>query len=278
MEQLWQSYNLGSWVDPFLLISVAIFIVIATSLFFLIIIRRSERIERRKRYNEYEVIIEKIFMSVIFLDRNYAAIKQDTEFTEIVKMKNFRKQMLKAIISLHQNYEGRYAQKLEVFYFESGLIKMSLASLKSKKWEVVCNGVQEIAEMKVTKAFPAIVKLSKTKNRILKITAIKACTKLNGNKGITHLKDHKDPIDLWTQVNIIAAFKRKYTEDNEDIEVLLTSGNSSVISLGLKIIQTLELARKLPFVTQLIEQTSNEIIRLEAQGVLYSLTEKNISA
>lgn len=274
MENLWETSGAGGWVEPFLIWSISLFAAIGVMLFIFIIVIRTQKIERRKRYAIYDVAIENIFMSVVFEDRSYISIKEDSEYKDFIRRKYFRKQMMKSLINLHQNYEGIYARKLETFYYDSGLMKVSFGKLKSQKWEVVCSGIQELAEMRVTKAFPAFVKLSKTRNKELKITTIKACTKLNGNKGIVHLIDHKDPIDLWEQVNIISAFKRNYVEDNEDIELLLTSGNSTVVSLGLKIIHTLELARKAPFVKELIENSPNDLVRLEALDVLHFLNTK----
>ena len=271
MENLWDLYKSGVWVEPFLVYSIAIFMAVGAMLFMFIIVIRSEKIERRKRHNLYEPIIENIFMSVVFEGRSYVAIKEDPQYEKFICLKTFSKQMLKSLRNLHQNYEGIYAKKLEDFYFESGLIKTSFAKLKSKNWQVVCTGIQELSEMKVSKAFPALVKLSHTRNKEVKITAIKACAKLNAGKGLVHLADHKDPIDMWEQVNIVSAFKRNYVEDDDAIELLLASGNTTVVSLGLKIIHTLELARKAPFVLSLIENSPNDMIRLEAQDVLHFL-------
>lgn len=274
MESFWQSYKSGIWVDPFLCWSIVIFISIAAFLFVLIIIIRSEKIERRKRHGHYAPVIDNLFMSVIFSGRSYASLKADAEYTEYFIRKNFRKQMMKSLINLHQNYNGTPARTLEAFYYESGLMKASLCKLKSKKMPVVCNGIHELAEMKVTKVFPALVKLSQSHNKEIKITAIKACAKLNGNKGIVHLIYHKDPIDMWEQLNIISAFKRNYAEEDEEVELLLTSGNTTVVSLGLKIIHTLELARKVPYIADLIENAPNEQIKLEASDLMHFLTTK----
>lgn len=271
MENLWESYKSGAWVEPFLIYSITIFAAVGFMLFMFIIVIRSEKIDRRKMYVEYEKVIEKMFMSVVFEDLSYKAIKDDSYYNAALTDRHFRKQMLKMLINLHHNYEGTYAKKLEAFYFESGLMAVSFKKLKSKKWQIVCSGAQELAEMRVTKALPMLVKISKSRNKIVKIIAIKACAALNGQNGILHLKDHKDPIDLWTQVNIIDAFKRNYVEDNEDIELLLTSQNSSIVSLGLKIIYTLELANRAPYVKELAENAPNGAIRLEAQDVLHFL-------
>ncbi|MFD2601009.1 HEAT repeat domain-containing protein [Flavobacterium suzhouense] len=275
MEHIWNSYKSGIWLDTILLWLILLFIGIAGMLFLFIIVIRSEKITRRKNYDNYNAVIETIFMHVVFAGRSYASIISDPEYSQYFKIKYFRKQLMKSIINMHQNYDGTSAKILESFYFESGLMETSLAKLKDREMHVVCSGIQELAEMKITKAFPLLVKLSQSRSKEIKIAAIKACTKLNGNKGIVHLAYHKDPIDMWEQVNIVSAFKRNYVEDNDEIELLLTSGNTTVISLGLKIIHTLELARKLPYVVDLAENAPNEQIKFEAQELLLFLTTKN---
>jgi hypothetical protein len=273
MENFWEIYRSNTWVEPFLVFSIAAFVFIAGLLFMLTLIKRSRKIEIRKNHYTYSILIERIFMGVIFEDLTYASIKENDDYKNYLSLKYFKRQMLKSIINMHHNYEGIYARKLKNFYFESGLMKHSVSKLKSQKWEVVCAGIQELAEMNITKVFPALVKISKTKNKTVKITALKACAELNGNKGILHLKDHNDPIDMWTQVNIINAFKRNYViNDNDDVELLLGSENSTVVSLGLKIIRTLELANKVPFVEHLAENSPNDAIKLEAHEVLRFLT------
>ena len=122
--------------------------------------------------------------------------------------------------------------------------------------------------MNVSKAFDIMVKISKSNNRILKITALNACIKLNGTNGIVHLIKHKYRFDAWTQLNIIDAIKQGDISDTSGIELLLTSQNKSVISLGLKIIQTMQLSQNIPFVQEVIDTTTSDSIRKEAQNVL----------
>jgi len=272
MESIWEAYKAGIWVEPFLVYSIILFIVVGVTLFLAIIIIRSEKINRRKNHAVYSEIIDNMFMTVVFTNAAYEQLKLNNDFAPYIGLKYFRKQMLRAIINLHQNYEGVYAKKLEDFYFQSGLMAMSVSKLKSQNWEVVCKGIQELAEMQVTKVFPALVKISKTSNKQVTIAALKACAKLNGSKGLAHLSTYKYPIDMWTQVNIISAFKRTYAHnEHESVEVLLTSANTSIVSLGLKIIHTLELSPMIPVVMQLIDNAPNDHIRQEANDVLHYL-------
>jgi hypothetical protein len=272
MERIWDTYKSGEWIEPFLIISTLMFIAASIGLYLMIIRSRAKKIKNAKLAAEYSIVIEKFIFSVLFNDMPFSEVKNDAAYLKLSADKFFRSQLSDSLINLHQNYEGLYAQKLERFYFESGLIRNSFKKLKSNRWEINCKGITELSEMNITKAFPSMVKLSKARNKTLKITALNACIKLNGTRGILHLIDHNDPIDDWTQVNIIHAFKKHDIDDTKGIELLLESNNTTVATLGLKLIKELKLSQKAPFVAQLAAGTHNNLLKFEAQNVLQVIT------
>ena len=268
MNDIWQLYKSKTWVEPLLVYSIAFFIITSIVFFMIIVFSRLKKIRNLKLENKYSVIIENILMEILFETTTFSVIKEDVYFQFFLKDKIFREQMMKSVINLHQNYEGIYAKKLQQFYYESNLMTDSFNKLKSNHWEIKCKGIKELAEMNVSKAFEIMVKISKSNNRILKITALNACVKLNGTNGIIHLIKHKYRFDAWTQLNIIDAIKQGDICDTNGIELLLTSQNKSVISLGLKIIQTMQLSQNIPFVQEVIDNTTSDSIRKEAQNVI----------
>lgn len=272
MTDLWELYKSGSWEIPFLTFSIYLF-VSASFIFYLIIVASRNRNIRRERLRlEYEAQIERVLSSVIFEDALYSEIKKDKNFMVLFDTSFFRQVFTETLINLHKNYEGVYAEKLEQFYKDSDLIKDSFKKLKNFKWEIKCKGITELAEFKINEAFDQIIACSKARNKTLKITAINAGIRLEGTKGIVHLTEHSDIIDEWTQVNIISAFKKHDIGDTKGVELLLESQNTTVISLGLKLIKELKLTQKVPFVAELTSKAPNTIIKYEAQSVLQALT------
>lgn len=272
MENLWELYKNGQWEIPFLTFSIYLF-VLASFIFYIIIVgSRNRNIKREKLRLEYNELIEKVMSSIIFEDLVYAEIKNDKNFMVLFDTSFFRSVLMETLINLHKNYEGIYAQKLEQFYKDSGLIKDSFKKLKNFKWEVKCKGITELAEFNINEAFNQIISCAKARNKTLKITAINAGVKLEGTKAIAHLTEHPDSIDEWTQVNIISAFKKHDIGDTKGVELLLESQNTTVISLGLKLIKELKLTQKVPFVAELTAKAPNTIIKYEAQSVLQALT------
>ncbi|SFD46892.1 hypothetical protein [Flavobacterium phragmitis] len=272
MEEIWEIYKGGKWVVSFLTFSIYFFVAASFTLYLYIVASRNKKINRERLRIEYNTEIEKLLASVIFENVSFAAIKENKNFLVLFDTSFFREVLTESLINLHKNYEGIYAEKLEQFYKESGLIKDSFKKLKSLKWEVKCKGITELAEFNIKEAFDKIILYSKGRNKTLKITAINACIKLGGTRGIVHLVEHPDPIDDWTQLNIIGAFKKHDIGDTKGIELLLESQNTTVVTLGLKLIKELKLTQKLPYVVQLATKATNTTIKYEAQSILQALT------
>lgn len=277
MIKLWDLYKSGEWVVPFLTVSIIIFIAVSFILYLLIIESRNKKIKRERLRTEYSLIIEKLMFSIVFQDIPFSAIKEDKEYSILSNTLFFRTVIMESIMDLHKNYEGVYTQKLERFYKESGLINDSFKKLKSLKWEIKCKGITELAEMNITEAVDQIITMpSKTRKKTLKITAVNACIKLDGTKSIERLIKYRYPIDDWTQINIIHAFKKHDMDDIKGIELLLESQNTTVIALGLKLIKEMKLTQKLSFVKQLADNAPNALIQYEAQSVLQALNSLKI--
>jgi hypothetical protein len=228
---------------------------------------RNQRLERR-----FTPIIESILSKNLF---ESAFFSEFSVYEKLFKNTVFRNLLMESILNLHQNYDGTYAENLEIFYQDSGLINDSYQKLNSEEWQVKCKGIKELAEMNVQEAFEALVGMSKSSNKILTIVAINACIKLNGTNGIRHLSRHKHNFDFWTQLNILDALKQGNLTQIQGLEYLLASKNKSVVSLGLKAISSLNLSEKAQYIQLLIEDTSDAEILVEAKDVLDRLLIQN---
>lgn len=272
MTEFWELYKNGQWEVPFLTFSIYLFVAASFILYLIIVGSRNSKIKKERLSKEYSTTIDKIMSAVIFENVPFSEIKEDKNFLVLFDTSFFREVLTESLINLHKNYEGIYAQKLEQFYKDSGLIKSSFRKLKSLKWEVKCKGITELAEFNIKEAFDQIIVFSKARKKTLKIVALNAAIKLEGTESIKYLVDHSDPIDDWMQLNIIGAFKKHDIGDTVGIEHLLESQNMTVVTLGLKLIKELKLSQKVSHVAQLASQTTNTIIKYEAQSILQTLT------
>jgi hypothetical protein len=272
MHEIVSFFNNKVEVESILLYSTSLFIIVSLILSLLTIQSRYSKIRIKNLEIKYNPVIENMLMAVLFMESDYEMVKDNPEFCILFKKKLFREQMIVSMINLHQNYGGIYAGKLEKFYSDSGLTQDSFFKLKEKKWEVRCKGIKELAELNVFYAFDELVKLINSENRTIAITAINACVKLDPIKGMIQLINHKHPIDDWTQLNIIDALKRGNIENVAGIEFLLTSENNSVVSLGLKIIQSFQMSYHIAFVEELIASTGSKSLKNEALKVVERLS------
>ncbi len=272
MEELWKLYYEKDWVKPFLLYSIYFFMAVSLALFSSIIVIRRLKLRNQKLESRFTPIIENILNKNLF---ESAFFSEFSAYEKLFKNDVFRNLMMESILNLHQNYDGTYAENLENFYLDSGLINDSYKKLNSEEWQIKCKGIKELAEMNVTEAFGTLVKMSKSSNKILTIVAINACIKLNGSNGIRHLARHKHSFDLWTQLNILNALKHGNLAQIQGLEYLLTSKNNSVVSLGLKAISSFNLSEKAVYVQELIDDTTNEEILAEAKIVLNRIIVQN---
>ena len=272
MEELWQYYYDKEWVPQFLLYAIYFFVIVSLGLFSTIVVTRKLKLRNQRLERRFTPIIESILSKNLF---ESAFFSEFSVYEKLFKNTVFRNLLMESILNLHQNYDGTYAENLEIFYQDSGLINDSYQKLNSEEWQVKCKGIKELAEMNVQEAFEALVGMSKSSNKILTIVAINACIKLNGTNGIRHLSRHKHNFDFWTQLNILDALKQGNLTQIQGLEYLLASKNKSVVSLGLKAISSLNLSEKAQYIQLLIEDTSDAEILVEAKDVLDRLLIQN---
>lgn len=272
MEELWQYYYDKEWVPQFLLYAIYFFVIVSLGLFSTIVVTRKLKLRNQRLERRFTPIIESVLSKNLF---ESAFFSEFSVYEKLFKNTVFRNLLMESILNLHQNYDGTYAENLEIFYQDSGLINDSYQKLNSEEWQVKCKGIKELAEMNVQEAFEALVGMSKSSNKILTIVAINACIKLNGTNGIRHLSRHKHNFDFWTQLNILDALKQGNLTQIQGLEYLLASKNKSVVSLGLKAISSLNLSEKAQYIQLLIEDTSDAEILVEAKDVLDRLLIQN---
>lgn len=256
-------------IEHYLLIAIGTFFVFAIVLFSLIIVSRLQKVRKEKLTERYNVIIKKILFSVLFEEKKFSDFESTSLYIPLFRDDFFRELLIKEAIVLHKSFEAGTVEDLETFYFQSHLIKDSFKKLKSRKWEVKCQGIEELAEMNVSKVFDVLIKISKTKHKTLKLIALKACIKLNGTNGLLHLVDHVDPIDEWVQLSIIESIKKRDIQDTQGVEKLFQSKNKSVVMLGVKITKSLNLTKNLGPMKTLLHVTK--------EGILLNKLEESIS-
>lgn len=262
-------------IESILLSSILSFFCFSVVLFSLIIISRLQKSRKKKLTDRYEKIIKKILFSVLFEDKTFKNYERNGLYTSFFQHTFFRELLIKEAIILHKSFDEETVVSLETFYFQSHLIKDSFRKLKSSKWEVKCKGIEELAEMNVSKVFDVFIKVAKTRHKTLKLIALKACIKLNGTNGLLHLVNHTDPIDEWTQLSIVESIKNQGVKDVQGVDELFKSRNKSVVMLAIKITQSLNLMDNLSSMKTLLHITRDKHLSEMLEKSIFYLKSKN---
>lgn len=225
---------------------------------------RKNEIERRNAKH-----IEDTLFAIAFDNQTLEELKQKKDFKKKWRKKLYRQQFLAELIKLHRLYGGEIALKLQQFYRFSGLLHLSYEKIRSQKWYLKCDGIQELSEMEIKRAAPIIRKYTTSENDTLKMVAIIEFLHLFGLEGITLLKDYDQPLNDWIQLNLLESIKEKQIEHVPDFGYLLESQNPSVIVFGLRLITLFQQHKYLKQVQDL-EAHSSRKIRLQAQRSLKS--------
>lgn len=259
-------------VESVLTLCIAAFALASLVLLLMIIRSRAARNRKENRSHGYAQVIEQALLEVLFQDRVYAQLIAEPAFKSLLRKKDFRQQLIYAVINLHRNYDGVYAGRLEQFYTASPLASFSLKKLRARDWSVRCKGMEELAEMNMADAFPTLVKMSESGNSTVRITALNACIKLNGTQGILHLADQQKPLDAWTRINILNAIRLSGADELQGIDRLMESGNETAASLALSLIASFSLEAYTPAVEQFLSRGNFPALELEARQTLQTLT------
>lgn len=259
-QNIWT--DLGT-MELLLVILIGLFLLSIVLFVVLIAISRIQKNRKSKLKKKYAKPIEEALFAIAFDNRSLEDLKQDREFKRRWRKKRFKQQFLAELIKLHRLYDGDIALRLQDFYRFSGLMRLSYEKIRSRKWYLKCDGIQELSEMEVKRAAPIIRKYTTSENDTLKMVAIIEFLHLYGLEGIALLKDYDQPLNDWIQLNLLESIKEKQIEQVPDFGYLLESKNSSVIVFGLRLISVFQQNQHLEALASL-ENHSSRAVRLQA--------------
>lgn len=196
--------------ELFLIILILLFFSLALFFLVLLIISRIKKTIALKKKDFFEPIAERLVFNVVFENKSFLDLQNDSAFTSNISNKFFRLLLVDSIIKLHRSYTGEYSKKTEVFFIESGLIEDSYKKLNSGKWPDKCEAIRELAEMNIVDSSSLISKNVYSKNLTLRQEAMMAILKLKGVDGLSFLENYKETLSDWIQLNLISILKYNF--------------------------------------------------------------------
>lgn len=254
-----------------LLTLIALFAITFLLFFVLTYINRYKRIKKTELKAVYQKKIDQLFFTLLFEENRTVSEAAEVFKKEIIPTKLIKKMTLKSINSLHRNYTGELKQKLEEFYVESNLVQYSLKKMDSLNWAKVVEAIRDLSNLNFQEAYQSIYSKLDHSKKIVQKEAFIGMILLKGLNELIKLKDSPIYIDDWTQSNILYVVKRDKMKAPENIELLLTSKNESIVLLAARIIQYFQLVQHSNALEHWVQKNPNSIIQSKISAITTQL-------
>lgn len=251
---------------------ILILVLFGTSFIFLFLtlIKRYRKIKKTKRRSAFQEFIDATLFSMLF--------ENSTPPETLARFKHFmansilfKKVAIKSIVALHNNYSGTYRTKLENFYVQSGLVQYSLNKIRSHRWADVVEGLRDLSNLKYDPAFDQIAALIHYPNEFVRKEAFLGVIRL---RGLGELIKHDELpwyLDDWAQSNILLTLKTLQLEAPENMEILLSSTNPSMVLMGARLIEHFQYAHQAPALKHALGQAMDLKLQGELKDIILRL-------
>lgn len=256
----------------FLVTMILVFTALSTLFLLLLFVSKLAEMSRKKKRTGFTPYIDKALLGILFEGYTMADVLKDPDYRRLSRKRFFRMLLIENTLRLHASFAGDYQHKLEKFYIDSGLQQLSLRKMRSLRWHMRCEGVNELSRMHVAEAFPKIKKLSEARNETLKQEALVGLIRLRGTEGLMSIADHTGPINDWIQLNILTVVKNAGYTQMPDFGKFLASANESVVVLGIRLSGTFGQIHHLHLIHQLVNESSSRRILTEGRRAMEQLS------
>ena len=249
MNIKWLTYLPVSFIDPpkihtSLVWYLAILFSVLTAVYFLIIfILRNQITKRHKKIRQLKLEIAPMISNFLFFEQDtnreereeYISMKLDIR--ERLKDQASRLVMTQVLLDLRKDVSGDARERVFALYQNLGLDRDAFAKLKSWRWEKVSQGILDLTEMRVDRAYPYIRKFINDRRSVIRKQAQLASVTLR-EEGITYFMDTaKYRISEWQQLKLLEVLQHRDAYDPPKFKAWLTSENSDVVLFALRLIR-----------------------------------------
>lgn len=238
---------------------IIFFFTISTIMIIFMIILKVRKSNKENLIKEYEQLVIEPLTNLLFEKdlEEINAMKPDDFYSyfpsDLLKKLLFKEVLIEKIIGLNKKMKGEFKGKLKLIYQRLELDKMSIQSLKSKKWHKVAEGLVEINEMDLVDALPEVKKHTNSDNFHVRSQAVATLLNLSEKVDLNFLKDQTFPLSDWQQMNYLRIIKFVSNVKPLKLEVLFDSKNQSIRIFGIKLVRMLgriDLIEKLAMISQ----------------------------
>lgn len=216
-------------------LSISIFLV-ALIFLYTAIRNRKEILNAKLNGSIRKVLIDEILGGNSFSGRINKALSTSLFLKKQLSKKANRQFIIDEIINGRKSIKGEVGDNFLKLYLALNLDKDSANKLKSKNWNNVVKGIQELAIMEQNHKMTEIFREINSKNEFIRMEAQSALLRLSGFGGLWFLNVLNYPISEWQQVKLLSILATSPVSDIPDLRLLLDSPNQSLVIFTLKLI------------------------------------------
>ncbi len=258
--------------QPLIVTSLIIF---TTLLIFVILILLTMIIILRVRTTVNEAIsnlfgnaFEDLITGVIYADHEIDSSLADDEFdaAQLSVIAQFEKKYLTNefqrqlcidhLLNLYRNLTGVSAARVVNLYHAFKLDQDSLSKIKDRHWHIKAKGIQEVEQMHVQEAYSMVYSYIDHPIDTLRFESQIAVMSLKDERNLVFLEELKLPLTDWQQMMLANKLHIIRNRDFSNMPSLLSCSNTSVICLGVKIVQDFNMLSYVPRLIELIHHES----------------------
>ena len=143
--------------------------------------------------------------------------------------------LISTLLKLSYEISGEMAESLHRLYIQTGLLDYSLSKLKSRKWNIIADGIRELTLFQVKEVQDQVkIHIDHPKTEVRSAMQL-YLVNLFHFEGLTFLNDITTPISEWDQIQLLEVLQLQKNQKVADIKSWLKSSNESVVFFALKL-------------------------------------------
>jgi hypothetical protein len=224
---------------------ILFFFLSSAGLIISMLVMKAGKIKRETLANEYEGMIIEPLTNLLFEKGLKEIVVMDQAEIHAFFPKNllakdlYQHVLIDRIIGLNKKMKGEFKEKLKALYRKLELDKVSIQSLRHRKWDRVTRGLVQINEMDLIEALPEVRKLANSSNFQIRSRAVATLLNLSDRVDLTTLRDQTFPLSLWQQMNYLRIIRFVGLHKELDLAILLDSKNQSIRVFAIKLVRIL---------------------------------------
>ncbi len=243
---------------------ILIFLLASASMIISMLVMKANKIKRETLQREYDRIIIEPLTALLFEKELKEIVGMDQDeihsfFPKSLLAKElYQLVLIDRIIGLNKKMKGEFKEKLKALYKRLELDKVSIQSLKHRKWDRVTMGLVQINEMDLVEALPEVQKFTDSSNFHIRSRAVSTLLNLSEKVDLKFLRDQTFPLSLWQQMNYLRIIRFVGLHKDLNLEILLDSKNHSIRVFGIKLVRMLGRVDLIERLSDFAEQASDE--------------------